>query len=143
MILGSRTARWNTGGQVLAIIATLTWSLLPLLCPNLEAAEARHAHGSHVESGNLSEADTPQHPADHNEDQCCTALTGAKFVAPLAASAPAPKVVLVSATAIVTRLSIDHRQVTNSLAAHEATGPPKRSPPKFTNYAPLAPPAFG
>lgn len=143
MMLGSRTARWNEGGRVLAIIAALTWSLLPLLCPNLEAAEPRHSHGAHAESGDRSEVDTHQHPANHNENQCCTALTGTKFVVPVAASAPAPKVVLISAMAVVAKLSIDHRQVTNSLAAHDATGPPKRSPPKFTNYTPLAPPGAG
>lgn len=128
---------------MLAFVAALTWSLLPVLCPNTEAAEPRHSHAASAEADG-SEAHAYQHPADHDSNQCCTELAAAKFVAPVAASAPAPKVVLVSAgVGIIAKRSIDNGQVADVLLARDATGPPKRSPPKFTNYRPLAPPAFG
>ena len=128
---------------MLAFVAALTWSLLPVLCPNAEAAKPRHSHAASAEGADDSEAPAHQHPAHHDSKQCCTTLMGAKFVAPVSASAPTPKLVLGSAAAIIAKLSIDHRQVADMLLARDATGPPKRSPPRFINYRPLAPPSFG
>ena len=120
MIWGSRIGAWNRGGQLLALIAAFMWSLLPILCPQAEAVESRHSHAAFAGSEDHGEGHAHQH---HDSNQCCNVLAGAKFLAPTAAIAPAPKVVVVAAIAIVAKLTIDNRQVTDTLSAHEATGP--------------------
>lgn len=139
MIWGIKRARWD-GGRGLAMLAALIWTLLPILCPSVDAGELAHstpAAGEHHDSG------AHHHPAPHDGGQCCKAVSSAQFVVPVGASLASLKAVIVDAGLPTMPPQLLLGAEPQRRVAHDATGPPRRSPAKFVNYAPLAPPAAG
>lgn len=126
-------SQWHLTGQLLAVIAALTWSLLPALCHDASHASQLLA----PVSGSTAHGASHDH-SDDEGDACCHVVAGAKVIAPTATALPAVQVVVLSPSVVVAPIA--DAPSAHAKVARDATGPPRSESSRYFSYSPLAPP---